>query len=168
MKPPPPATGGGSTEKKVHVVLCFRQVWTPAVDPFLSSRPLIHLLKRNRQISFNWDLTVTKWVGFRAPYHTATPDFFLFLTFWFLFDWAFQPRITICTPSPYLAWIICTPPDYDFKLIFGLFPKALKWLIAYLSYFSHFAMLKFWSSSLSFHSSFFSLLFSFLAYLITF
>jgi hypothetical protein len=60
VKPPPPATRRSSTEKKVHVVLCFRQVWTPAVWSFLSSRPLIHLLKRNPQISFKWDLTVVK------------------------------------------------------------------------------------------------------------
>jgi hypothetical protein len=61
--------------------------------------------------------------SYRAPQSRTTLDVFYFWLSLFLFDWAFQPKIAFCTLTVYYAWIIWTPPDYDFKWFSAYFQK---------------------------------------------
>jgi hypothetical protein len=98
------------------------------------------------------------WGTYHAPSYPATHDYFYFDFLFFVWLGLLGRRSAIRT-TPLL---LSVPPSWlNFLVNFSLFPKALKWLIAYLSYLSHFAMLKFCSSSLNFY-------FSFLAYCLAF
>jgi hypothetical protein len=94
---------------------------------------------------FDWSVNRSDALRPRAhsvPLRCATQDLFCLTTFFFVWLCLFGPDLLFAPPR-FCYSSLFTPPWFNFIFFFSLFPKALIWPVAYLSYFGHLFVLKF-------------------------